>query len=129
GCYLTHDSRMYREAHEWMLARSPRLAELGAGLRPALEVWSYVQSRPEPELAILTMGRRDCGSDAGHPAAVAWYRPGEHAAPMPPGVGHRVENMNDQHAFLRLPPGSPLAVGDMVASGISHPCTTFDKWK
>ena len=28
--------------------RSPELAELGEGLRPAIEVWTYVQSRPEP---------------------------------------------------------------------------------
>jgi D-serine dehydratase len=40
--------------------------------------------------------------------------------------------MNDQHAYLRLPQGDPLcaalAVGDLVGCGISHPCTTFDKW-
>jgi D-serine dehydratase len=28
-----------------------------------------------------------------------------------------------------IPAGSPLAVGDMVAFGISHPCLTFDKWR
>jgi D-serine dehydratase len=28
-----------------------------------------------------------------------------------------------------VPKDSPLAVGDMVALGISHPCTTFDKWQ
>jgi D-serine deaminase-like pyridoxal phosphate-dependent protein len=27
------------------------------------------------------------------------------------------------------PGDSPLAVGDMVAFGISHPCLTFDKWR
>jgi D-serine dehydratase len=37
--------------------------------------------------------------------------------------------LNDQHALLDLPADSPLAVGDMVACGISHPCTTFDKWQ
>jgi D-serine dehydratase len=37
--------------------------------------------------------------------------------------------LNDQHAYLDVPPDSPLAVGDMVAVGISHPCTTFDKWR
>jgi len=37
--------------------------------------------------------------------------------------------LNDQHAYLELPGGSPLRVGDMVACGISHPCTTFDKWQ
>lgn len=42
---------------------------------------------------------------------------------------HAVTDMNDQHAFLALPPGSELRVGDMVACGISHPCTTFDRWQ
>ena len=28
-----------------------------------------------------------------------------------------------------VPADSPLQVGDMVALGISHPCTTFDKWQ
>jgi D-serine dehydratase len=28
-----------------------------------------------------------------------------------------------------LPASSPLAVGDMVAFGMGHPCTTFDKWQ
>jgi D-serine dehydratase len=28
-----------------------------------------------------------------------------------------------------VPPHSPLGVGDMVGLGVSHPCTTFDKWQ
>jgi D-serine deaminase-like pyridoxal phosphate-dependent protein len=38
----------------------------------------------------------------------------------------RVTKLNDQHTFLR--PGSPVEVGDWVGFGLSHPCTTFDKW-
>jgi len=30
---------------------------------------------------------------------------------------------------MTVPEDSPLAVGDMVGFGISHPCTTFDKWQ
>jgi D-serine deaminase-like pyridoxal phosphate-dependent protein len=37
--------------------------------------------------------------------------------------------LNDQHAFVRVPPGSQLAVGDVVKLGLSHPCTAFDKWR
>ena len=38
--------------------------------------------------------------------------------------------MNDQHAYLRLgDEAPPIRVGDRVALGISHPCTTFDKWR
>jgi D-serine deaminase-like pyridoxal phosphate-dependent protein len=32
----------------------------------------------------------------------------------------------DQHAYLS---GDGLRPGDLVASGISHPCTAFDKWR
>ena len=43
-----------------------------------------------------------------------------------------VREFGYQHAYLRLPEGDPLcdslAVGDLVGCGISHPCTTFDKW-
>jgi D-serine dehydratase len=46
--------------------------------------------------------------------------------------GCEIFKMNDQHAYLRLPDGHPLCtdllVGDLVGCGISHPCTTFDKW-
>ncbi|HVH12679.1 MAG TPA: hypothetical protein VM759_06495 [Longimicrobium sp.] len=59
---------------------------------------------------------------------LAWFRPGVDASPRPLD-DCVVTGMNDQHAFVRVPPGSELAVGDMVACGISHPCTTFDKWK
>jgi D-serine dehydratase len=38
--------------------------------------------------------------------------------------------VNDHHAYLRLNDGGvALQVGDRVALGISHPCTTFDKWR
>ena len=40
-----------------------------------------------------------------------------------------VTDTNDQHAYLRVPPDDPLAVGDLVGCGISHPCTAFDKWR
>jgi len=41
-----------------------------------------------------------------------------------------VTAMNDQHTFVRFDPGTdPLAVGDVLRLGISHPCTAFDKWR
>ena len=42
---------------------------------------------------------------------------------------HRTVALNDQHAYLDLEADDPLAVGDLLAFGISHPCTTFDKWR
>ena len=40
-----------------------------------------------------------------------------------------VVQLNDQHAYVRVQPGTPLAVGDVVRLGLSHPCTAFDKWR
>lgn len=129
GCYITHDAGMYLAAQQRMAARTPQLKALGAGLRPALEVWSHVQSRPEPTLALVGMGKRDLSHDADMPRAVAWHRPGRAAAPTSLDGRYRVARLNDQHAYLELPADSPLAVGDLVGFGISHPCTTFDKWR
>jgi D-serine dehydratase len=88
-----------------------------------------VQSRPEPEKAILGFGKRDASYDD-PPVPLKWYRPGQDmAVPGPLLSGHRVTHLNDQHCHMVIPAGSPLAVGDMVAFGISHPCLTFDKWR
>ncbi len=95
----------------------------------ALEVWAYVLSVPEPRRAILGAGRRDFGHDAAMPTPLKVYRPGRDTAPGPPPVGWEVVAVNDQHAHLALPQGADIAVGDMIALGVSHPCTTFDKWR
>jgi D-serine dehydratase len=128
GCYLTHDSEFFERMFQNLLARSPAARNLVPGLEPALEVWSYVQSRPEPALAVLTMGKRDCGWDLGLPVPLTSCRPGRDRLPVRLGTGYAVTALNDQHAYLCLPPDSELEVGDLVACGISHPCTTFDRW-
>jgi D-serine dehydratase len=129
GCYLTSDHGIYQRDLEKLDAREGVPA--GQGLRPALEIWSVVQSRPEPGLAILTMGKRDASHDAGLPVPLLHHRPGP-GAPRALPDGCAIVKMNDQHAYLRLPEGDPLAdvlaVGDLVGCGISHPCTTFDRW-
>lgn len=129
GCYLTHDNLLYQQWHQRMLRRDPRAEELGEGLRGALELWAYVQSRPEPTRAVLTLGRRDASYDIHLPLLTQWFRPGEHDLPVPIPSEHRIASLNDQHALVDVPADSPLRVGDMVAAGISHPCTTFDKWQ
>jgi D-serine dehydratase len=123
---------MYREAFAEVRKREPGLDNLGPGLVPAFEVWAYVQSRPEPEKAILTVGKRDISYDADLPVPLKWVRPrhGIAAADIAElGPGHVVTGLNDQHCHMTVPAGSPLSVGDMVAFGVSHPCTTFDKWQ
>jgi len=131
GCYLTSDHGHYLH----MIAALDEREGLGAGLQPALEVWSIVLSRPEPTLAILSMGKRDASYDLGLPHALLTHRPDPHrpGAPAPTALpaGARIEKMNDQHAYLRLPDdgSADVRVGDLVGCGISHPCTTFDKWQ
>ncbi|MES2495968.1 MAG: amino acid deaminase [Pseudomonadota bacterium] len=129
GCYLVHDSHFYARLIEKLIARSPEAASLGTGLRSALEVWAYVHSRPEPTRLIAGLGKRDTSADVSQPVPLRWYRPGSGmAAPEPVAPGASVIRLDDQHAYLDIPSDSPLQVGDMVAFGISHPCTTFDRW-
>jgi D-serine dehydratase len=129
GCYLTHDSKMYRQLFDHMRNRGPEIDRLGNGLQAALELWAYVQSTPEPGLAIATLGKRDVSFDVDLPVPEQWFRPGVHARPQALGAGFEVTGLNDQHAYLAMPDDSPLRVGDMLSFGVSHPCTTFDKWQ
>lgn len=124
GCYVTNDSGAYFAAQE--TARKDPARGWKSRLRPALEVWAYVQSRPEPRLALLTMGKRDAPYDAGLPVPMARNVPGKGLAQLGEAT---IFAMNDQHAFVRLPEDSDWQVGDMIGSGISHPCTAFDKWR
>jgi len=128
GCYLTHDHGTYAQAQAERTRRDATVAGLGEGFRAALEVWTHVQSRPEAARAYLTAGKRDLSYDVDLPRPLAWYRPGRHARPEPLDAAHRIVKLNDQHAHLALPERSPLAVGDLVALGISHPCTAFERW-
>ncbi len=121
GCYLTHDDGLYAGTSPLDQSRTP------GGLRPALQAWGQVVSRPEPGLALLNMGKRDVPFDSGMP--VPQYVRGRVAADARVALGGAVITaLNDQHAFLTLDPASDLQVGEVVGCGISHPCTAFDKW-
>ena len=130
GCYITHDSMMYTRAFERLRQRSPGLvAQATDSPRPALEVWAYVQSRPEEVKAIVGLGKRDISHDEA-PLPLKWFRPdGSMKAPTEFPRGFRVTGLNDQHLHMSLPADSPLRVGDMIGFGVSHPCLTFDKWR
>ncbi len=129
GCYLTHDSGMYARHFTAIRGRSPLAAALGEP-QAAMEVWAYVQSRPEPTRALVTMGKRDVSFDGDLPVPLKWRRPGANArTPRAVPPGHRIAALNDQHGYLDLPADSPLQVGDLVGFGISHPCLTFDRWQ
>jgi D-serine dehydratase len=125
GCYVTHDHGTYSQRLSAAQQRS-NAAHLPA-FRPALELWSHVQSKPEEGLAILNFGKRDCPYDAGLPIPLFAHNLNS---------GRRINlstatvfNTNDQHAHLKGPGSEHLRVGDQVCCGISHPCTAFDKWR
>ena len=126
GCYVPHDHGSYQR---YMAAMDTRLG-CGHGLQAALQVWAMVQSVPEPGLAILTAGKRDLSYDLDLPLPVAWCRRGP-ARPdaVPAPAAWKVSALNDQHAYLRFEADASPQVGDLVGLGISHPCTTFDKWR
>ena len=124
GCYVTHDCGIYDEL-------SP-LGSRGTGsLQSALEVWGAVISTPEPSLAIANFGKRHVSFDAGLPRIVR-MRPaaagGSNAAGAIRSLDLEVTALNDHHAFIQDPQGT-LQVGDLVGACISHPCTTFDRWR
>jgi D-serine dehydratase len=128
GCYLAHDHAHYRH----YLRLVERREGLDDSLLPALEVWALVQSVPEPGLALLSCGKRDISYDLALPTvqwhAPAWVRRLQEAQRAP--AHWRIAALNDQHAYLRFDPSDcPPAVGDRVGLGLSHPCTTFDKWR
>jgi D-serine deaminase-like pyridoxal phosphate-dependent protein len=120
GGYVSHDEGLYEEVSPFH-----RRTELGGDLDAALEVWTRVVSRPEPGLALLDAGRRDLPFDSGLPVPRA-ARCGGQAFDAPERWA--VVDLNDQHAYLSLDDGDALSPGDLVALGISHPCTLFDKW-
>jgi D-serine dehydratase len=129
GCYLTHDSGMYARHFAAIRERSSVAAALGAP-QAAMEVWAYVQSRPEATRALVTMGKRDVSFDRDLPVPLKWHRPGANVrTPRVVPPDHRITALNDQHGYLDLPADSPLQVGDLVGFGVSHPCLTFDRWQ
>jgi D-serine dehydratase len=125
GCYVTHDHGLYRR----MVAVANLRLRCDDSLQAALEVWALVQSLPEPGLAILAVGRRDLSYDIELPIPIGYSARGSRDVRAAP-ADWKISGLNDQHAYLRFDGGDPaLAVGDRIVLGISHPCTTFDKWR
>lgn len=122
GCYVSHDHGRYHR----LSPLDGRAGDEDETLRPALEVWGAVLSRPEPDLAIVGVGKRDAPYDEDFPFPL--FAVGADGRRTPLG-GAEVVRMMDQHAFVTLPISVEVAVGDKVAFGISHPCLAFDKWR
>lgn len=120
GCYATHDHGLYRSISAFERAGTV------PGLRPALEVWAPVLSRPEAGTVVVAAGRRDVSFDAGLPVLLHGCTATGEAVDVGDAT---VRQLFDQHAIVSVPEACRLAPGDEVTLGISHPCTTFDKWR
>ncbi|NOH78616.1 amino acid deaminase [Vibrio sp. RE86] len=129
GCYAIHDTGIYLDAQDKVMARAKKnqgaACDLGGDLQSSLEVWAYVISRPEPTKLVAGIGKRDVAFDAGLPIPERAYRNGE-AISVASAVTTAVM---DQHAFIEIDADSELNVGDVIAFSTSHPCLTFDKWR
>ncbi|MFE2354908.1 amino acid deaminase [Streptomyces parvulus] len=121
GAYVSHDDGHYREVTPFN-----RVPAEGT-LEPAFRLWTQVVSRPSPEQAFANAGKRDAAYDLDLPFAQV-VRPAD-GGPERPAAGITVSDLSDQHAWLRTAPEAELAVGDWLGLGLSHPCTSFDKWQ
>lgn len=121
GAYVSHDDGHYKH-----LTPFNRVPEEGA-LHPAFRLWAQVVSRPTAEQAFTNAGKRDAAYDLDLPEAqvVRDARTGE----VREATGVTVTGLSDQHGWVRTEGGEDLAVGDWVGMGLSHPCTSFDKWQ
>lgn len=127
GVYRTRLTEM--DARDGFVLAGEKISAVEC-FRPALSLWAVVQSIPESGLAILAAGMRDFPHDAGLPIALAHYRSGVLVAQFTTGGNQlRIEKAMDQHAYMPISAGADIRVGDVFRFGISHPCTTFDKWR
>jgi len=113
GGYVTHDSKYYEEVYPFRDSNDLLL--------PAIEVWAQVISAPEKDFGVLNLGKRDVGCDLHNPIPVARY------SDKLSKFSGEIEKLNDQHGFMRSQ--EEFAVSELIGLGISHPCTTFDKWR
>jgi D-serine deaminase-like pyridoxal phosphate-dependent protein len=128
GAYIVHDDGFYRTVSPFDEARAssdaPRFV-------PAMRGIARVVSHPEPGLALLDGGKRDFPYDEGLPIPRAVSDDlGDAWTPL---TSAAISAMNDQHSYLRLgerdAASGVASVGSVVALGLSHPCTAFDKWR
>jgi D-serine deaminase-like pyridoxal phosphate-dependent protein len=113
GGYVTHDSKYYEEIYPFRSSVDK--------FQPAIEVWAQVISNPEPGFGVLNLGKRDVGCDLHNPIPTQKYSRNFE------GFSGVIEKLNDQHAFMKSLESFENA--DLIGLGVSHPCTTFDKWR
>ena len=130
GCYVTHDHGP--TAATQRASRRGSAARGASSLRPALEVWTAGAVLPR---AGAGDPRRRAGATSPSTSRCrcrsrARARRRARRTRACPRAG-RSPASNDQHAHLRWDAADAAQapeVGERIGLGISHPCTTFDKW-
>jgi len=113
GGYVTHDNKYYEDIYPFKSSSD--------GFLPAIEIWAQVISKPEDGFGVLNLGKRDVGSDLHNPIPILRF------SKSITEFSGEIEKLNDQHAFLKS--SGNFKNADLIGLGISHPCTTFDKWR
>lgn len=113
GGYVTHDSKYYDDVYPFR--------DSDDLLLPAIEIWSQVISAPEKNFGVLNLGKRDVGCDLHNPIPIAKY------SDKFSKFSGEIDRLNDQHSFLQSK--EEFTISELIGLAISHPCTTFDKWR
>lgn len=121
GGYVSHDHGTYEDTYPF----ADEIAD--KRFYPAIELWAQVISQPEEGLAILNLGKRDVGNDIENPFLIKKVQ--SQSANKTEPLDGRIDRLNDQHGYLFFKEAEKIHLGDIVGMGISHPCTTFDKWR
>jgi D-serine deaminase-like pyridoxal phosphate-dependent protein len=124
GAYIVHDDGFYREISPFDEGSTD---ENGPRFRTAMHGIARVVSRPEAQLALLDGGKRDFPYDEGLP--IPRHAASDLGADWQPLADATITAMNDQHSYLRTAAADTAPVASVVALGLSHPCTAFDKWR
>lgn len=121
GAYVSHDAGHYRRITPSTASprRAPWSPPSGSGPRSS--------PAPPPTRPSPTPAKRDAAHDLDLPAAEVVRDAA--TGTVRDATGITVTGLSDQHAWLRTEAGAGLDVGDWVGLGLSHPCTSFDKWK
>ena len=96
---------------------------------PALELWCSVVTVQDTGTALLNIGRRDLYGEFGYPTPLRLYRDGQLLETFDLERSEvAITIAYDHHAIVRCSGRLRVAVGDVVACGISHPSASFERW-
>ena len=123
GAYVTHDHGIYERSSPFGMRAAPGAPRL----QPAIEVWAPVLSVAR---ARARLRRRRPARPAGRPGPAGRHQGPRRRRPRPDRpTGFHGGTAQRPARVPRAGGRGHVAVGDLVAFGISHPCTAFQLWR